>query len=287
MLPDLVSVVIACHNGLSTLDVQLVALAMQDYQGGFEVVISDNGSTDGLRAHIERHPLHARLNLRWVDSADRRGTPHARNVGVRAAKGDLLLITDQDDRAHPRWISEMVAAAAQYDAVSGTLEVESLNSPRVAAWRPLPDPERPYAMHFLPIAFGNSFAAWRTTLDAIDGYDETLTGGAEDLDISWRIQQAGMSLGHAPKAVMAYRLRSSHRETWHQAVGYGRTTSQAYLKHRAHGASHTPTALMVLAVPVMLLALPLQIRSRWRGRWIFQFGWLIGAIGHRVAARRW
>lgn len=287
MVPELVSVVIAAYNGMDVIDVQLVALSTQDYQGPFEVVISDNGSTDGLRAHIDNHPLRKQLNMRWIDSSDHRGTSHARNAGIAASTGDLLLVVDQDDRVHPGWMSAIVATAARYDAVSGALETESLNSPTVAAWRPVPPAEHGYDMHFLPIAFGNNFAVWRRALDVTGGYDETLIGGGEDLDISWRIQEAGLTLGHAPDALVAYRLRSSYAETWRQAKGYGRTMCQAYAKHRLHGATHTPTVVFLATVPFVLLAFPFYLGPVRRGRWLFNFGMLIGGVQHRLATRTW
>lgn len=287
MVPELVSVVIAAYNGMDVIDVQLVALSMQDYAGPFEVIISDNGSTDGLRSHVDNHPLRKQLNMRWVDSSDRRGTPHARNVGFAASTGDLLLTVDQDDRVYPGWMSAIVAAAARYDSVSGAFETHSLNSPTVAAWRPTPPSEHGYQTHFLPVAYGNNFAVWRRVLAVIEGFDETLTGGSEDLDISWRIQQAGLTLGHAPDALVAYRLRPSYAETWRQAKGYGRTMSQVYLKHRPHGAGHTPTVVFLAAVPFVLLAFPFYLGPVRRGRWLFDFGLLIGGVQHRLAHRRW
>ncbi|MDI6628290.1 MAG: glycosyltransferase [Rhodococcus sp. (in: high G+C Gram-positive bacteria)] len=50
---SLVSIVLPVYNGLPDLDEQLEAIAGQDYTGDVELIISDNGSTDGLRAHLE------------------------------------------------------------------------------------------------------------------------------------------------------------------------------------------------------------------------------------------
>jgi glycosyltransferase involved in cell wall biosynthesis len=99
MTISLVSVVIPVRNGLPFLDTQLHALADQDYSGDFEVVVSDNGSTDGTRAHVDR--MSFPFPLRCVDSSQVRGVSHARNVGIAAARGEFLAITDHDDAVHP------------------------------------------------------------------------------------------------------------------------------------------------------------------------------------------
>ncbi|MFD4183941.1 glycosyltransferase family 2 protein, partial [Rhodococcus sp. NPDC058514] len=100
--PTRVSVVIAALNVVDVIDVQLTALAEQEYDGDLEVVVGDNGSTDGLRAHLEGHPLREQLGLRWVDASGARGVSHARNVGVAAATGDFIAFCDADDRVDPR-----------------------------------------------------------------------------------------------------------------------------------------------------------------------------------------
>ena len=80
-----VSVIIPVHNARDVLDEQLRALAHQDYDGPFEVVVSDNGSTDGVREFVQDHALRARLNLKYVDSSGTPGASHARNRGAEAA----------------------------------------------------------------------------------------------------------------------------------------------------------------------------------------------------------
>ncbi|MCE5292603.1 MAG: glycosyltransferase family 2 protein [Nocardiaceae bacterium] len=52
-----------------------------------EVIISDNGSTDGLPDHIANHPLREKLSMKWVDSSQLKGSAYARNVGAKNATG--------------------------------------------------------------------------------------------------------------------------------------------------------------------------------------------------------
>ncbi|WFR71785.1 glycosyltransferase family A protein [Prescottella defluvii] len=138
--PALVSVVLPALNATPVIDVQLAALAGQDYPGEFEVIVADNGSTDGLARHLSGHPLAERLRLRRVDAGAAPGAAHARNVGVDAARGDFIVFCDADDQAHPQWLRRLVARAADFDAVSGPVETTTLNSARTAEWTPVNAP---------------------------------------------------------------------------------------------------------------------------------------------------
>ncbi|MFE2961067.1 glycosyltransferase [Nocardia tengchongensis] len=288
--PTLVSVIIPVFNGLPVLDVQLEGLAAQDYTGPFEVIISDNGSSDGLAEHLETHPLREVLRMRRIDSSDGKGAPHARNAGAAAAAGDFLTFTDQDDRVHSTWLSALVDAARTYDAVGGPIETVSLNSPKVARWRPSPPPDQRFDSHYLFWAHGNNMGMWRTTFDAVGGFDEAMLDG-DDLDISWSIQEAGMTLGHAPEAGVAYRLRPSLRQAWRQADGYGRTQIEIFRKHAPRGCPRFPRRATLTSLAVLVFCNPAFFFVRpWvpTGLWALHGGLLVGrvraSLRHRTLA---
>src|SRR6202046_1895650 len=129
-----VSVVMPVRNGMPHLAVQLDALARQTYQGRWEVIISDNGSTDdsadAVRAVADRVPL------RVIDSRDAPGAAGARAAAAQAAQGRLLLFCDCDDVAADDWVERMVAALGKYPAGGGPIDATSLNTESVTAWRP-------------------------------------------------------------------------------------------------------------------------------------------------------
>ena len=81
-----VSVVIPALNVADTIGQQLDGLACQNFNGNWEVIVADNGSTDSTREVVEsfadRLPA-----LKVIDASDRRGINHARNVGSQAARG--------------------------------------------------------------------------------------------------------------------------------------------------------------------------------------------------------
>lgn len=206
--PRLVSVVIPTYNAVDTLGAQLDALERQDYAGAFEVVIADNGSTDGLAEFVSRRS--SRVQERVVDASTRRGVSHARNVGCRESKGELVVICDADDVVVPGWLRALVAVAATAECVGGSLDATTLNDASTIAWRFPHRPDKlPVKLRFLPYAHGCNVAVWRDVVEALGGWEETYQGGGEDVDFCWRLQLEGGRLAVAPDAVVHYRHRAT------------------------------------------------------------------------------
>ena len=112
-----ITVVIPRFNDGETIGSQLEALAKQVWSGEWEVVVSDNGSRDNTLAVVEQ--FKQRLpNLRVVDSSDRRGPGHARNVGVHEATGEGILFCDADDEVAQGWLEAMARALVENDFIA-------------------------------------------------------------------------------------------------------------------------------------------------------------------------
>lgn len=198
-----VTVVIPVLNGGWCISEQLDALARQDVGQPFEILICDNGSTDDTVAVAqgwsERLP-----GLRVVDASTRRGASHARNIGIREAKGDLIAFCDADDVVAPQWLSTMLAAVRPGLMVNGWSDLSLLNPAGTYSGDGM---QRELIMRcgYLPGIESCNLAM--TTADArgIQGFDESYLF-AEDIDFAWRAQQQGIEVGIAP-AVVHYRLR--------------------------------------------------------------------------------
>lgn len=288
--PDLVSVIIPAYNAMGVIDVQLTALAEQDYQGTFEVIVSDNGSTDGLAEHLDGHPLRGVLDIRRIDSSATKGAPHARNAGAAAARGEYLVFCDADDMVHPEWLGALVAAGQKYDSVSGPVETTTLNTPKVASWRPVQPPDKPEETPgFLNFGLSGNLGLWRSVFEAVGGFDESLNVG-EDVDITWRIQLAGFTLGHEPKAMVAYRLRDNYRALWRQSFAYGEAGPELYRHYRWYGLRPTkPLHLLVFALGLVFRnpVVPRFISRLSTGNWIYYTAFAAGRISGSVKYRIW
>jgi glycosyltransferase involved in cell wall biosynthesis len=228
------SVVIPCLNSADQLPVQLGALARETWQGWWEVVIADNGSTDGTRKVAEgftdRLP-----RLLVVDASARRGASYARNMGARSASGESFLFLDADDEIAPGYLPAMSEALARHDFVAACRDSESLNMD----WVRLSRQSHPYEgfrnfYGFLPHAGGTRIGVRRSIFESVGGFDEDLLRG-EDVDFCWRVQLAGIPLRVVPEAITRVRYPDSFRRMYRQARLSGSGDALLYRRYRVAG----------------------------------------------------
>ena len=277
---DSVSVVIPVHNGAPTLGAQLDALATQDFESNYEVIVVDNGSTDTIGAVIARSS--SRLpNVRLVEASERQGVCYARNVGARAATGDLILGCDADDVVLVGWISGIVKALARFDVVGGWFDEQSLNAPAIRTWhdpRPTDGLKRPY--HWLSAFIGANYGFHRRVFEAIGGWNEAYVS-AEDIEFSWRAQLAGFSLGFAPEAGVQYRYRPTLTGLARQEFFRARSAPRLLQEFRAHGYRPPPVSSRAAgSVRWLLENIPRAminrgIRGRWVRKAVYSAGWAL------------
>ncbi len=102
-----VTVIVVCWNSAEVIGRCLRALLEQDYPN-YEIVVVDDGSEDQTRAVAERELAGGRGTV--VASPANRGCPHARNLGLGHARGEIVAFIDADGFATPSWLREVVAA---------------------------------------------------------------------------------------------------------------------------------------------------------------------------------
>lgn len=231
-IPD-VTVIVPVKNALALLDEQLSGLAEQNYPGLFDVVVSDNGGSTELAAHIASHPLRDTLRTSYVDSSDQSGSAHARNVGAAASTGSFLAFCDADDVVHPGWLNALVALGQDHDVVGTAVETASINSARALSWTPTTPPERQGKSPFLPFAIGASLGCWADVYSDLGGMDNRFAT-SQDVEFSWRAQLAGYSFGFSNDQLVAYRLRDEFRPLVRQShnLGYGFAKLQGIYRDR-------------------------------------------------------
>ncbi len=273
-----VSVVIPALNAAHCLGDQLDALSHQEHMTvPWEVVVVDNGSTDGT-AEVARSYAD-RLVVRVVD-APQRGHTRARNAGRLGARGHKLLYCDADDVVGPTWVHDMAAALDDYDVVGGYVEDESLNDADSQQWRRTQD-ERglPTKMGFLPLAISANFGFRADVLDKIGGFNEAYAEGCNDVEVCWRAQVKGFTLGYAPTAVVSYRYRTSVRALGRQMYRRGRAEPQLYRDFRPFGVPRRRLRDTARSFATVVVHLPDLARGKGgRGRWVKRVCLLAGRV---------
>lgn len=224
-----VSVIIPCHNSTGTLGLQLAALSQQVDAPDFEVIISDNGSTDDLGGFLA--DWQDQLSISYVWAGQYRGAAYARNVGIGHANGAKLLFCDSDDLVASDWVARGSAALDQVPVFSGPglhLRPAELDAGLAACWQlldaALPPTDRLEVGESVawPIILGGNSGLRREVAQDLGGYDAGLPGSIEDNDLAVRLQDAGYVIAAAPGVRIAYRQREGVKVRWLTGLNTGR-----------------------------------------------------------------
>ncbi|MGO8870405.1 MAG: glycosyltransferase [Acidimicrobiales bacterium] len=274
----MISVILPVRNGMPWLRGQLRSLADQECPEPWEVVVADNGSDDGTREFAESWTAeHGRFRV--VDASAIGGAAAARNVGVRAAAGDLLAFCDADDVVAPGWLAACATALRDADVVAGSFDFWSLNGARASPSAPAATRQ----LGFLPAGLGANLAVRRPVFEAEGGFDEELLRG-EDIDLCWRLQLRGFRFAIAPDAVVAKRERAGFTEVFHQAFAYGQCGPAFYRRYRDKGARRT-LAGALKSWTWLVVSLGLLFHADRRSQWARAAGMRLGRLAGSVKER--
>jgi len=281
------SVVIPVKDDAEFVGDQLAALSQQTFDGWWEVIIADNGSHDHS-VEVARRWRDRLPNMRIIDASSRSGAAHARNVGSRAAKGDLIAYCDADDVVSPRWLEALAEVSVRHDIIAGRRDDTRLNPPEAQpVYVTFNEPRANLAaFDFLPWTFGGNIAVSRESFNAAGGWNEDYIHG-QDQEFCWRLQLAGFTWGYAPEAVVHYRQRGSLRAYARQRFRWALYEPLLYADFREHGLSRerTSTTLRVwfwIVTRVPFVLMDTRRRRYWVMRAADRIGKLVGSARHRA-----
>lgn len=99
-----ITVVIPTFNRADRLAVLLESLQhLEPPSLPYDIIVADNGSTDGTAATVRRFAERSRVPVRYLHEP-RRGASHARNAAIDAASGSIVAFTDDDQDVAPDWL---------------------------------------------------------------------------------------------------------------------------------------------------------------------------------------
>jgi GT2 family glycosyltransferase len=278
------SVVIPCLDVATVLPRQLDALAAQHWSKDFEVIIADNGSTDGTPA-VARGYAHL-PKLRVIDASDHGGRQHACNRGAASAPNAVVFV-DADDEVAPGFVAAVGDALADHPIVAVRIDHETLNGGWALDGRSdaqtdgLQD-----GFGFLPFGSGGTLGVRREVFDELGGFAADMYY-AEDVDFCWRAQLAGYEIAFVPDAVLRYRYRPSLRAMYRQHRNFGRASALLYRTYRDRGMPRRSAAAALSEWGAVMKA-PLRMRTRAEAaRWSRRAGRCIGRAEGSVRERVW
>jgi cellulose synthase/poly-beta-1,6-N-acetylglucosamine synthase-like glycosyltransferase len=266
------SVVIITHNGAARIRRTLHEIECQTVPPEtFEVVVVDDGSTDGTADVVEA------TGVRVIRLPHNQGPGAARNAGLHAAAAEIVVFIDDDCLPAPTWLQEILAAFTDpsVDGVGG--RIAPLGSPGLITsfitdnnpWVPLPasllrsynrwyrlllylrsvarTSREPDEDELFAVAGGN-MAFRRSVLEEVGGFDSSLTV-SEETDLCWRLHRrpAGARLVYRRPAEVSHQFTASLRGILRRARWYGQGTARMARTHDEVGLIIYPFPLLVAA----------------------------------------
>ena len=213
-----ISVVVCSYNGARTLRDCCEGLTRLSYPN-YEVIVVNDGSTDGTEK------IAAGYGFRVINTPNQ-GLSNARNLGCQAATGEIVAYIDDDAYPDPHWLAYLANAFMNTDHAgiggpnlppsgNGLIADCIAHAPGGPVHVLVSDEE---AEH-IP---GCNMAFRKSALEEIGGFDPQFRAAGDDVDICWRLQKKGYTLGFTPSAMVWHHRRNSLIAYWKQQVGYGK-----------------------------------------------------------------
>ena len=193
-----------------------------------EIIVVNNASTDRTRDIALSYP-----RVQLVDEL-RKGLPYARQAGFLASTGTLIANVDADSRLSPGWVDKVLTIFREYEgrqpalvSLSGPLFYYDL-TPRqqrlvhvfyLIAW--LTYATNKYILRVGSMVQGGNFVLSRSALEAIGGYDTSITFYGEDTDIARRLNSIGKVLFTFDLKMLSSARRLKHEGMLTIAFRYG------------------------------------------------------------------
>ncbi|MBO4716237.1 MAG: glycosyltransferase [Verrucomicrobia bacterium] len=224
-----VSVIVATRNGGRTLASCLRSLERLEYPD-YEVIVVNDGSTDDTEQIAKGFP-----KVKLINHPRNQGLSVARNTGLKAAEGEIIVYTDDDCRVNEHWLNYLCDGLIHSDCVAvGGPNYQPPEDSAVAR-AVMASPGGPAAVlltdqiaEHIP---GCNMAFWKWALEEIGGFDPIFMKAGDDVDVCWRIQQKGWKIAWQPAAFVWHARRNTVKAYLRQQYGYGEAESLLACKH--------------------------------------------------------
>lgn len=212
------SVVVCSYNGAATIKDTMEGLMKLNYRN-FEVIIVDDGSKDKTAKIVKEYPFK-------LISTVNRGLSSARNTGLKNAKGDIIAYIDDDAYPDKHWLDYLAYAYinTNHAAMGGPNIIPAEDGPiaRCVANAPGGPVHVLLTDEIAEHVPGCNLSVRRDVLEQIGGFDPIYRSAGDDVDVCWRIQKAGYTIGFHPSALVWHHRRNSLNVYWKQQKGYGK-----------------------------------------------------------------
>jgi len=305
MQEERVSVVIPAYNASKTIDDCLTSILKQDFSD-YEVVVVDDGSTDDTVEKVKEYPVK-------LVRSPHQGLPAARNTGVDASKGNILVFLDSDCVVGRDLVAKLIGALQNPEVGVAQPWWDNVNKDRLV-------PSLIFKIYEYSVSsikyrdyfWGYCFAIRREFLKRVGGFDPRTGIGAEDVELAHRIVKAGYKISLMKELRVKHLFRQSliahikrHIKTARDHVVFvgkskrfmynQRINAVEYARFVLHGLTMlalffiplTLTPFLVLLVVSLASHLPMTIwamRDSWKYilivpfEFITKLAWVVGSL---------
>jgi glycosyltransferase involved in cell wall biosynthesis len=239
-----VSVIICTRNRSAALSRTLECLSQAEIpqEASFEVIVVDNGSSDDTQAVVREFAVRVPFRVRCV-AESRPGLSRARNSGIRASSGNLILFTDDDCLVRTDWIvvARRLLAGNPLRLIGGRVDLHNPEHLHLSVKSSGEQETLSCASSLLGFMHGANMAFGRGVSEQIGLFDERLGSGtrlkaAEDTDFVYRALSHGLPVTYEPDLVVRHdHGRSGLEEYYRCERGYAVGLGALAMKHALRG----------------------------------------------------
>lgn len=203
----MVVVVIPTFNKADKLRPLLAALTAQTLdRNRFEVIVVDDCSTDGTAEILEQMIADLPIRIRIARTAHNTGGPSGpRNIGWRSSQAAIVAFLDDDCLPEPEWLEagvDRMQANLDWGVMQGrTTAPPDVDVKRLTRWQVARIVDGPG-----PLFEAANIFYRREALERVGGFDEDIPTWGEDIDLGWRVLEAGWQRGFSENATVAHEV---------------------------------------------------------------------------------
>lgn len=260
----LVSIIVPTWNGAARITRCLEALRSLNTDRAVEILVIDDGSTDGTGDVVHSFP-----DVRLISQTNS-GPAAARNRGALEARGEILVFTDDDCVPVPDWLEALLEPFADPEVVGSKGAYLTRQRGLVARFVQLEYEDRYRIMApNVDIDFIDTYSAAfvRERFLEMNGFDTSFpVACAEDIELSYRMSARGWKMRFAPAARVFHTHPSSLWRYLKKKYKFAYWRVLAVKKNPAKGIrdSHTPQAmkLQLLFLPTLICSVLFDLGFR-------------------------
>lgn len=292
-----ISVIVPTFNRGASLERLLASLGAVEFADSIraEVIVVDNGSTDNTGEILLREKTRQkRFDLR-VTKEETKGKSSALNQGLGLARGEIMIVVDDDVVVHPRWMTAHWECyrVSEFGAVQGRvlpgvdLQGRPADSSRLREYNiPIID----YGDKTCEIRglTGTNISFKREVFERVGRFDTRLGPGAagfsEDTEYSIRIRQAGFKIGYTPDAVAYHELSPArYGREYNRKVEYRKGLSRSLYRTDSIVFNVLPNLVAnCIRYPLYCLLGKTQKAYKTEGRIMKYWGYIAGKVRRRL-----